>query len=160
MFNAPRFSVLNFSTSRMNENLSQLYHGIILDHNRAPQFYEKRPGAQHVVEAYNPLCGDKFKLYLDIENEVITGAAFHGYGCAVSKASASVLMQKIQGLTLDALPAVLDTFLNAVATGKDDNAASDAEAAAFAVAKNFPGREKCAVLAWEALRNWKLEIEK
>lgn len=134
----------------MQENLSQLYHGVILEHNRAPSFFEKRPDAQHVVEAYNPLCGDKFKLYLDIENGVIAAATFHGYGCAVSKASASVLMTKIQGQPLEALPSILEKFLEAIAAGSAD----DPEISAFAVAKNFPGREKCATLAWEALKNY------
>lgn len=138
----------------MQENLSKLYHGVILEHNRVPHFFEKRPAAQHVVEAFNPLCGDKFKLYLDLENEAITAATFHGYGCAVSKASASVLMTKIQGQPLEALPGILEEFLEAVAAGSSD----DRETAAFAVAKNFPGREKCAVLAWEALKDWKLEL--
>lgn len=136
----------------MQENLSKLYHGVILEHNRAPRFFEKRPAAQHVVEAYNPLCGDKFKLYLDIENGVIAAATFHGYGCAVSKASASVLMEKIQGQPLEALPSILEKFLEAIAAGSSDS--ENSEISAFAVAKNFPGREKCATLAWEALKNY------
>lgn len=140
----------------MQENLSKLYHGVILEHNRTPCFFEKRPDARHVVEAYNPLCGDKFKLYLDIENGVIAAATFHGYGCAVSKASASVLMTKIQGQPLEALPGILGEFLTAVAAGTE-NQSFDPETSAFAIAKNFPGREKCAVLAWEALRVWKFE---
>lgn len=143
----------------MSENLSQLYHGVILEHDRNPRFFEKRPDAQYVIEAYNPLCGDKFKLYLDIENQVITKATFHGYGCAVSKASTSVLMKKIQGQPLDVLPGILEKFLAAVAAGPDDRSSADKdpETTAFKVAKNFPGRDKCATLSWQALRNWKLE---
>ncbi|MCE7922014.1 MAG: SUF system NifU family Fe-S cluster assembly protein [Haliscomenobacteraceae bacterium CHB4] len=144
----------------MKENLSDLYQGVILEHNRTPLFFEKRPDARYVVEAYNPLCGDKFKLYLDVENGVIATATFHGYGCAVSKASSSVLMKKIQGVSLDDLPGILEEFLKAVAAGPENapTVATDPETAAFTVAKKFPGRDKCAVLAWEALRNWTLEI--
>lgn len=144
----------------MDQDISKLYQGVILEHDRSPCFFEKRPEAQYVIEAYNPLCGDKFKLYLDIENQVITKATFHGYGCAVSKASTSVLMKKIQGQPIDALPGILDNFLAAIAAGPEDHLSdtADPETAAFKMAKNFPGRDKCATLAWHALRNWKLEI--
>ena len=142
----------------MDENLSGFYRGIILEHNRAPLFFEKRPDAPYVVDAFNPLCGDKFKLYLDIENGVIVRATFFGYGCAVSKASASVLMSKIQGQPIAGLPDLLDRFLKAVARGAPPSPADDPDTAAFAVAKNFPGRDRCATLCWDALRNWKVEI--
>lgn len=140
----------------MDEALSRLYQGAIAEHNRAPRFFEKRPGAMYIIDAFNPMCGDKFKLYIDVENEVIVRATFHGYGCAVSKASASVLMGKIQGLPLSKLPEIISPFLETVATGVETN---DPETAAFAMAKNFPGREKCATLAWEAMeeiRNWEI----
>lgn len=139
----------------MDKNLPNLYHGLILEHNRTPCFFEKRTGAQHVIEASNPLCGDKFKLFLDVKDGQIEMATFHGYGCAVSKASASVLMTKIQGQSVDALPGILKVFLDAAATGITQSPA-EPEVAAFAVAKNFPGRDKCATLAWEALMIWKL----
>lgn len=143
-----------------DDQLAGLYRGIILEHNKAPHFFEKRPEARYVVEAFNPLCGDKFRLYLDIEHDVIARATFHGYGCAVSKASASVLMTKIQGLALADLPELLQRFLEAVAQGEPQSPAPalDPDTAAFAVARNFPGREQCATLAWDALLVRKLEI--
>ena len=73
----------------------EIYSEIILKHNNAPFHFEKRNDTQHVLEAYNPLCGDKFKIYLDIDDGVISKIYFHGYGCAVSKAATSVLMKKI-----------------------------------------------------------------
>ena len=139
-----------------DDQLAGLYRGVILEHNKAPHFFEKRPEARYVVEAFNPLCGDKFRLYLDIEQDVIARATFHGYGCAVSKASASVLMTKIQGLALADLPDLLDRFLQAVARGESPGL--DTDTTAFAVARNFPGRERCATLVWDALLVWKLEI--
>lgn len=138
-----------------DEALSRLYRGVIAEHNRVPHFFEKRPDATRIIDAYNPMCGDKFKLYLDIENDVIVRATFHGYGCAVSKASTSVLMGKIQGLPLSQLPDIIKPFLEIVASGTETG---DPEMAAFAAARNFPGREKCATLAWVGVRNWKLEI--
>ncbi|GAB4495862.1 MAG: SUF system NifU family Fe-S cluster assembly protein [Saprospiraceae bacterium] len=139
----------------MDEKVSQLYDDLILEHSRSPLFFEKRTGAQYVIEANNPLCGDKFKLFLDVKDGLIEMATFHGYGCAVSKASASVLMTKIQGQPLDTLPGILKVFLDAVATGTSQSLA-EPELVSLAVAKNFPGRDKCAMLAWEALMNWKL----
>lgn len=134
----------------MDENLSRLYQGLIAEHNRAPLFFEKRPDAPHVVEAYNPFCGDKFKLYLNVENHIVVSASFHGYGCAVSKAATSVLMKKIQGLPLGQVSEILNQYLAAIALGEH----SDPETAVFAVAKNFPGRDQCATLTHQALADY------
>lgn len=135
---------------------SPLYHPLLLEHNRAPLFFEKRPEATYVVDAYNPICGDKFKLYFDVEEEKIVRASFHGYGCAVSKASASVLVGKLQGLALADIPALLTDFFALM--GQHEGTAggiarlSAAEQEAFGAAKDFPGRMKCATLCWDALR--------
>lgn len=137
----------------MEDNLSLLYQDVILEHNRAPLFYEKRPDAQCVIEAYNPLCGDKFKLYIDIDGENIAAATFHGYGCAVSKASTSVLMRNIQGRALKQLPSLMDGFLKMVENGTESQPA-DPEMAIFLMAHQFPSRKKCAVLSWQALNDW------
>lgn len=134
----------------MDDNLSRLYQGLIAEHNRAPLFFEKRPDAPHVVEAYNPFCGDKFKLYLNIENQVVVSASFHGYGCAVSKAATSVLMKKIQAQPLGRVSEILNQYLTAIAAGEH----ADPETAVFAVAKNFPGREQCATLTHRALADY------
>ena len=103
------------------EKLNALYQSIILEHNNKPQYFEKRPAAQHVVEAYNPLCGDKFKLFLDIENGAITKATFHGYGCAISKAATSVLLSRIQGETIESVLNQIDTYFGILHSKKDDN---------------------------------------
>lgn len=138
----------------MEENLAKLYQGVITEHNARPLFFESRPDAGFVVEAYNPLCGDKFKLYLDLENGVVSKATFSGYGCAISKSSSSVLMKKIQGQPLDALAGILEQFLDAVSAGPDAPTSNDPETLAFTVAKNFPGRDKCATLSWKALADF------
>lgn len=135
---------------------SPLYHPLLLEHNRAPLFFEKRPEAACVIDAYNPICGDKFKLYLDVEEGKIVRASFHGYGCAVSKASASVLMSKLQGLALTALPDLWADFFALMGQTELPAAGivrlSTAEQEALGAAKDFPGRMKCATLCWDALR--------
>jgi len=70
----------------MNDKLKRLYQTVILKHNKAPFHYEKKETATHRLEAYNPLCGDRFDLYLDVKNGIIEAIHFHGYGCAISKA--------------------------------------------------------------------------
>lgn len=126
-----------------------MYHPVILRHNQHPVGFEKRPEAQHIVQAYNPLCGDKFSLALDIEHGAIAHATFHGYGCAISKASTSVLVEKIRGKTLAEARQILENFLCTVETGSP--VPTDDETAAFAEARQFPGRMDCATLAWRAL---------
>ena len=147
----------------MDSKLSQLYQGVILKHNNEPFHFEKRPTAQHIIEAYNPMCGDKFKLFLDIENGIVTHATFHGYGCAISKASTSVLMKKIQGQPLDEVMKLVKDYFNIIENNVTASEAwqegvnQDEELTAFAAAKDFPGRLKCATLAWEAMEDFFLK---
>jgi len=141
----------------MEENLAKLYQGVIAEHNNAPLFFESRPDAGYIIEAYNPLCGDKFKLFLDLEKGVVVKATFSGYGCAVSKAASSVLVKKIQAQPLEAVAGIIEQFLNAVSAGPDAGnspGSGDPETLAFTVAKNFPGRDKCATLSWKALADF------
>lgn len=138
----------------METHSGDLYHKLILEHNRAPLYFEKRPDAMRVVDATNPLCGDKFKIFIDIENQTIVRATFHGYGCAVSKASASVLMKKIQRRPVAEALTSIREFISRVKPG--DHATKrlpppDEETSAFLPVKNYPGRLKCATLTWEAL---------
>ena len=133
----------------MDSKLSQLYQGVILKHNNEPFHFEKRPTAQHVIEAYNPMCGDKFKVFLDIKNGVVTNTTFHGYGCAISKASTSVLMKKMQGQPLDEVEKLIENYFKIIENTEGVN--QDEELTAFAAAKDFPGRLKCATLAWEVV---------
>ena len=144
----------------MDSKLAQLYQDVILKHNQVPFHFEKRPTAPYIVEAYNPLCGDKFKLFMDIDNGIVTNATFHGYGCAISKASTSVLMKKIQGQPLDDVRQLVKDYFKIIDTtdlsplrvlGVGEEVNPDKELTAFAAAKDFPGRLKCATLAWEAI---------
>lgn len=130
--------------------LAQLYDDVILQHNREPCHYEKRQTAQHIVEAYNPLCGDKFKLFLDIENGRVQKATFHGYGCAISKAATSVLMKNIQNRPIQDALLLLKTYFEGLHTEGGAFNDSDTELAAFEAVRQFPERLNCATLSWEA----------
>ena len=138
----------------MEKDPRQLYQSVIMRHNRAPVRYEKRPEAEVVIEAYNPLCGDHFKLFLDVEGGRVIHAYFHGYGCAISKASTSVLVDRIEGCTLDEIRSLIDHYLRLIKGDADLAADPDEELQAFTAARDFPARLQCATLAWEYLQRY------
>ncbi len=136
----------------MNDKLKSLYQSVILRHNNEPFHYEKKPGATHLLDAYNPLCGDRFQLFLEVKDGVIAAAHFHGYGCAISKASTSVLVKHLEGQALVQALEMCRSFLAMIEKGSE--ASGEEEFAAFAAARDFPGREKCATLSWEEAAEW------
>jgi nitrogen fixation protein NifU and related proteins len=139
------------------DKLNALYQGVILQHNDAPQYFEKRPAAQHVIEAYNPLCGDKFKLFLDIENGRIAKATFHGYGCAISKAATSVLLSRIQNENMESVLNQIDTYFTILDSKNVENTEGvliDENLAAFKAVQAFPERRACATLSWQAAKDF------
>lgn len=137
----------------MNDKLKQLYKTVILKHNNEPFHYEKKEAATHQLDAYNPLCGDRFNLFLEVNNGIIESIHFHGYGCAISKASTSVLAKNLEGKTMTQALALCADFQQVVSP---DNTAENEqeEFEAFAAAKDFPGRLTCATLSWEAIQNF------
>jgi nitrogen fixation protein NifU and related proteins len=139
------------------DKLSELYKGVILEHNGTPQYFAKNLTAQHVVEAYNPLCGDKFKLFLDIENGTIVKASFHGYGCAISKAATSVLLANIQEKTIEVVENQINTYffvLNAKNDFYTEGSLFDENINAFKAVQDFPERMTCATLSWQSLQDF------
>ncbi len=137
----------------MNDKLKQLYKTVILKHNNTPFHYEKKENATHQLEAYNPLCGDRFNLFVEVENDKIESIHFHGYGCAISKASTSVLAKNLAGKTMEQALALCGAFQQVVSPdGTVTNESEEFEA--FAAAKDFPGRLTCATLSWEATRSF------
>jgi nitrogen fixation NifU-like protein len=128
-----------------------LYHSIILQHHRKPIGFEKRPAASHIEDAYNPVCGDKYKLYFDFEQNVIQKITFHGYGCAVSKASTSILVEKMLGKTVDEALEICQSYFEMIQKGvlTDDESLN-----VFEVARHFSGRLTCATLAWDAFQQF------
>lgn len=125
-----------------------LYQKIILQHNKTPFQFSKKTDASLTVEAHNPLCGDRFQLFLDIENDRIHDIHFHGYGCAISKASTSVLVKNLKGKSLEEAKVIAQQFLTLIQSDESIELKNE-EFKAFEAAKNFPGREQCAILSWE-----------
>ena len=134
-------------------NLGDLYQEQILEHNKAPRNYRELATANHMAEGYNPLCGDHFTVYLDLEGDSIRDISFLGSGCAISKASASMMTQRVKGKTTAEAERVFDRFHKLV-TGQspaNGNRAELGKLAVFSGVSEFPVRVKCATLAWHAL---------
>ncbi|MEM7368916.1 MAG: Fe-S cluster assembly sulfur transfer protein SufU [Bacteroidota bacterium] len=144
----------------MKDRAAQLYKEVILQHSKHPYHYQKPDQADHVIEAYNQFCGDHFHLYLSMKGDQITQAFFHGYGCAISKASTSILTQMLEGMSIKELPAMVAEFQQVVHPADQEEAASQMdEFLAFAAARKFPGRDKCALLPWTALEEWLTDVD-
>lgn len=138
----------------MNDKLKQLYQSVILEHSNHPVHYEKREGSTYTLDAYNPLCGDRFSLYFDVEDGKIRNLCFYGYGCAISKASTSVLAKRLEGKSLTEAAALCQAFAAVVQPAAPLPAEVDEEFEAFAAAREFPGRIKCAALSWEEMETF------
>ncbi len=130
---------------------SELYQSIILDHNRAPRNYRALEAPDRAAEGYNPLCGDQLKVWLKLDGDRIADVSFLGSGCAISKASASLMTTVVKGKTLAEAGRMFDSFHRMVtgAGGPADDL--PAKLAVFAGVREFPARVKCASLAWHAL---------
>ena len=134
-------------------SLSALYQDLILDHNRAPQNFRRMEDANRRVEGMNPLCGDRLTVWLRMEDDVIKDAAFQGSGCAISKASASLMTSAVKGKTREEAEALFERFRRLV-TGSMEQAEAESlgKLAAFSGISEFPIRVKCASLSWHALK--------
>jgi nitrogen fixation protein NifU and related proteins len=134
-------------------DLRELYQQVILDHNRNPRNFKELPGATRKVEGFNPLCGDHYTVFLNLDGDVIKEVTFTGSGCAISKASASVMSSTVKGKSTEEANQLFDTF-HSLVTG--DTSTVDAgelgRLAAFSGVSEFPARVKCATLAWHTLR--------
>jgi nitrogen fixation NifU-like protein len=136
-------------------DLKALYQEIILDHNRNPRNFKKMEEASCSVEGYNPLCGDHYTIYLKMDNEIIQEISFQGSGCAISKASASVMSTMLKGKTRTEAEVWFEKFHDLV-RGKNYSEKSIEELgklAAFAGVSEFPARVKCAILPWHTMKN-------
>jgi nitrogen fixation NifU-like protein len=133
--------------------LGDLYQQVILDHNRSPRNFRVMEDAQRVASGENPLCGDKIKVYLKLHGDVIDEVSFHGSGCAISQASASLMTTSVLGKTTAQADALFRRFHEMI-TGREQEE-PDRKAlgklAAFAGVRQFPARVKCANLPWHTL---------
>ncbi|HJT01067.1 MAG TPA: SUF system NifU family Fe-S cluster assembly protein [Terriglobales bacterium] len=133
-------------------DLRDLYQEVILEHSKQPRNYRELGDADHKAEGYNPLCGDHFTVYLKMDSEKIQDVSFQGSGCAISKASASMMTQSVKGKTLAEAEKIFEQFHKLV-TGAEHNGHQEelGKLAVFSGVSEFPVRVKCATLAWHTL---------
>lgn len=141
----------------MMQELSDLYQQLILDHNKSPRNRRRIDPAGRAARGYNPLCGDRVTVYLDLDGDVIRDIAFEGSGCAISTAAASMMTQALKGRTLAEAQALFEQFHDLLAGDEADRPAGERGAdlgklEAFAGVRRFPARVKCATLAWHTFK--------
>jgi nitrogen fixation NifU-like protein len=132
--------------------LSDLYQEVILDHNRRPRNFRRIEAPSHHAEGYNPLCGDRFTVFMQINGDRIEDLAFEGSGCAISKASASLMTDRLKGSTVTEARDLFDRFHRMVTTPPDQDVEDLGKLSALAGVREFPVRVKCASLAWHTLK--------
>jgi nitrogen fixation NifU-like protein len=133
--------------------LSELYQQVILDHNKKPRNFRKLEEANHSAEGYNPLCGDHLTVYLELENEAVKDVSFEGSGCAISKASASMMTQAVKGKSKPEIEKIFQEFHTMVTADPEEEIGSNqlGNLKIFAGVREFPVRVKCATLSWHTM---------
>ena len=133
-------------------DLNDLYQEVILDHNKRPRNFRVLGQPSHHAEGYNPLCGDRLTLYLKVDGGVVSDVAFQGSGCAISRASASLMTDAIRGKAVDDVRALFARFHRMVTTPPDVAVDDLGKLSVLAGVRAFPVRVKCASLAWHTLK--------
>ncbi len=136
-------------------DLRALYQEMILDHNRTPRNFRIMEDADRQVEGYNPLCGDRYTIYVKLGDGRINDVSFTGAGCAISKASASMMSSMVKGKTTEEAEELFEKFHDLVTgkNGKKENLEDLGKLAVFAGVSEYPARVKCASLVWHTLKN-------
>jgi len=135
----------------MND-LQELYQQVIIDHNHNPRNFHEIEHPSHSAKGHNPLCGDKIDIYLSITNEIITEVSFMGSGCAISKASSSLMTEVLLGKTVTEAQQLFDSVHNMIINGKTD-VEDIGKLAVLSGVHKFPARVKCAILPWHTMKN-------
>jgi nitrogen fixation NifU-like protein len=133
-------------------DLSELYQEVILDHNRRPRNFRVIDPATRAQEGYNPLCGDRLTLYVTVTEGRITDVAFQGSGCAISKASASLMTEAVKGKSVDEARALFEQFHQMITSPPGTPLADLGKLSVLSGVRDFPTRVKCAGLAWHTLK--------
>lgn len=134
--------------------LRELYQEVILDHNKAPRNFRKMAAPSETTEGFNPLCGDQLTLYVKFDGDVISDISFEGKGCAISKASASMMTENLKGKTRAEADKIFRKFHELVTAPDEDAPLPEGlgKLAVFGGVREFPLRVKCATLAWHTLQ--------
>jgi nitrogen fixation NifU-like protein len=133
--------------------LSELYQDTILEHNKNPRNFREIPDADKMADGNNPLCGDALRVYVAMDGDIVSDVAFKGSGCAISKASASMMTQFIKGKSREEAEVIFDEFHRMV-TGEMDVETDEnhlGKLKIFSGVVEFPARVKCASLSWHTL---------
>jgi nitrogen fixation protein NifU and related proteins len=134
-------------------DLRDLYQEVILEHSKAPRNYRELANANHKAEGFNPLCGDHFTIYLDLQGDAIRDISFQGAGCAISKASASMMTQSVKGKSKQDAEKLFKDFHKLVTGDRQNGGRADlGKLAVFSGVSEYPARVKCATLAWHTLQ--------
>ena len=135
--------------------LRELYQSLILDHSKRPRNFREPEGANRTADGFNPLCGDKITLYLELEDDVVKDVGFSGSGCAISMASAALMTQSIKGKSATYARQLFESFHELVVgdSGEGADSAKLGKLAALGGVREFPVRVKCATLAWHTLES-------
>ena len=137
----------------MSTDLEALYQEVILDHNRKPRNFRELPDADHTAEGKNPLCGDQLKLYVKLDGDRLGDVAFTGSGCAISRASASIMTASVKGKTREEAESLFERFHKLVTGRYEGDPKQLGQLAVFSGVSKFPVRVKCASLSWHTLRS-------
>ncbi len=132
--------------------LRDLYQEVILEHSKVPRNYREMAGADHKAEGFNPLCGDRFTVYMHLDGDIIRDISFQGSGCAISKASASMMTQMLKGKTREEAETLFGKFHDLVTGHGRPSEEEIGKLAVFSGVSEFPARVKCATLAWHTLQ--------
>ena len=135
----------------MTSDVQALYDAVILDHNRQPRNFRALDGGRR-AEGDNPLCGDRVTVYVRIDDGIITDATFQGFGCAIVKASASLMTDSVKGKTLDEAGDLFERFHRMITRPPEEPVDDLGKLTVLAGVRQFPIRVKCASLPWHTLR--------
>ncbi len=136
--------------------VNDLYQEIILDHSKRPRNSHPMDDANCKADGYNPLCGDKLKVFLKVENDIVVDASFVGSGCAISTASASLMTESLKGKNREQAMKLVDEFHELLTT--DTPASKElGKLVVFCGVRDYPARVKCATLAWHTLKSALME---
>jgi len=136
----------------MSDSIRDLYQQVILDHSKKPKNFRIIEHCSHHATGQNPLCGDQLVIFLQMEKNIISDISFKGDGCAISKASASIMTETIKGKTKEEALSIFKSFHNLVTTGEEDSA-DLGKLKVMAGVHKYPVRVKCASLCWHTLKN-------
>jgi nitrogen fixation protein NifU and related proteins len=137
----------------MSTDLNKFYDPVIKEHNANPYHFTKIDSATNTIKAYNPVCGDRYEFYAEVEGGILTSFHFHGYGCAVSMAAGSVLVKTLEGKSIQSAIELCNSYLGLIEHEQNRTGLPD-EFYAFTVVRDFPARYECAAMAWTEVRNF------